>query len=95
MINTEATQARLEKFNNLWKTKKALELFMEERDVDTWVEILKSYRGKCGKKQSKLSWKDLADVIYSIYIRLSKSDDKGYCTCITSGDRMFWKEIQC
>lgn len=83
-----------EKFKNLWKTKKALELFVEERDIELWWQILKTYRPKCSKKQSKLWWKDLADVIHSIYIRLVKSDEQGYCTCITSWDKTLWKELQ-
>lgn len=82
------------KFKNLWKTKKAIELFMEDRDVELWALILKKYWSKCGKKQNKISWKHLADNIYSIYIRLSKSDSKGYCTCITSWDVVFRKDIQ-
>lgn len=32
--------------------------------------------------------------IFSWFIRLRDSDENGYCYCITSGKRMFWKEAQ-
>lgn len=44
------------------------------------------------KSRSQLV-KDL-DSIYSKYIRLLKSDEYGYCLCVTSGKRMFWTEAQ-
>lgn len=28
--------------------------------------------------------------IFSQYVRLLKSDEKGYCTCITCGGKVFW-----
>jgi len=34
------------------------------------------------------------DDIYSKYVRLDQSDEFGYCICVTSGERMFWKEAQ-
>lgn len=34
------------------------------------------------------------DAIYSQYVRLYQSDEFGYCICVTSGERMFWKEAQ-
>ena len=34
------------------------------------------------------------DAVYSQYIRLDKSDQYGYCVCVTSGERMFWKDTQ-
>lgn len=30
--------------------------------------------------------------IFSVYIRLRDADKHGYCTCITSGQKVFWKE---
>lgn len=44
-------------------------------------------------KRSKVV-KDL-DNIFSQYIRLKYSDQYGYCICVTSGQKMFWKEAQC
>lgn len=44
-------------------------------------------------KRSKVV-KDL-DAIFSQYIRLKESDEYGYCICVTSGQKMFWKEAQC
>lgn len=44
-------------------------------------------------KRSKVV-KDL-DNIFSQYIRLKASDQYGYCICVTSGQKMFWKEAQC
>jgi len=32
-----------------------------------------------------------ADRIFSLYIRLSKSDKEGYCECITCGKKLPWK----
>jgi hypothetical protein len=37
----------------------------------------------------------ILDRIFSEYIRLSKSDDNGYCRCITCGNIYHWKEIHC
>lgn len=44
-------------------------------------------------KRSKVV-KDL-DAIFSQYIRLKASDQYGYCICVTSGQKMLWKEAQC
>ena len=44
-------------------------------------------------KRSKVV-RDL-DAIFSQYIRLKESDEYGYCICVTSGQKMFWKEAQC
>ena len=37
-------------------------------------------------KDDKL-WK-----VFSIWIRLRDADENGYCTCCTSGQRIFWKD---
>jgi len=35
------------------------------------------------------------DLVFSRYIRLSRSDENGYATCITCGCKKNWKEQQC
>lgn len=72
----EKNKKYLSKFNNLFKTEKALDLFMEERDSEVWVEILKYYSSKNKKVQSKLNWKDVADDVFSEYVRLKSADSK-------------------
>lgn len=72
----EKNKKYLSKFNNLFKTEKALDLFMEERDSEVWVEILKYYSSKNKKVQSRLSWKDVADDVFSEYVRLNSADSK-------------------
>lgn len=32
--------------------------------------------------------------IFSRFVRLRDSDEFGFCTCITSGERMYWKKAQ-
>lgn len=34
------------------------------------------------------------DAIYSQYVRLDQSDEYGFCICVTSGERLFWKDAQ-
>jgi hypothetical protein len=72
----EKNKKYLSKFNNLFKTEKALDLFMEERDSEVWVEILKYYSSKNKKVQPKLNWKDVADDVFSEYVRLKSADSK-------------------
>jgi len=72
----EKNKKYLSKFNNLFKTEKALDLFMEEKDSEVWVEILKYYSSKNKKVQSRLSWKDVADDVFSEYVRLKSADSK-------------------
>jgi hypothetical protein len=43
------------------------------------------------KKRKKLNLKPL-DTVFSQYIRLRDSDNEGYCTCCSSGKRVFWKD---
>lgn len=77
-------------FKLLWKTKKATE------NIDPiLLTIVKEYRKKTWKVQSKVSWRDIADRVFSEYCRLYYADDYWYVTCITSGVRMFWKDSQC
>lgn len=81
----------LSKYKLLWKTKKALDLVKP----DDWQEILRYYWPKVRKPIGKISWKLLADRVFSEYCRLYYADNKWYVKCITSGVRMFWKDSQC
>ena len=49
-------------------------------------------KAKAGISKSKL--RDKLDAVFSKYIRLKYSDDKGYCRCISCGKVFPWKEIQ-
>ena len=77
-------------FKMLWKTKKAT-----ENIEPILLTIVKEYRKKTWKVQAKVTWKDIADRVFSEYCRLYYADDYGYVKCITSGVRMFWKDSQC
>lgn len=46
------------------------------------------------RKPSIKTLRDKLDRVFSIYIRLRDSDDKGYCRCISCGDIVYWKNIQ-
>ena len=81
----------LSKYKSLWKTKKALEQAKPEK----WQEILRYYWPKVWKPVAKISWKLLADRVFSEYCRLYYADDYGYVKCITSGVKMFWTKAQC
>lgn len=81
----------LTKYKSLWKTKKALETV----NAEDWQGILRYYWPKTWKPIGKITWKALADRVFSEYCRLYYADDKWYVTCITSGVRMFWKDSQC
>lgn len=39
--------------------------------------------------------KDKLDRIFSEYIRLRDSNDKGYCRCISCGSFHFWRDMDC
>ena len=79
------------KYTSLWKTKKA----MEQVKVEDREEILKYYWPKTWKKVSKITWKALADRVFSEYDRLYYADEYWYVRCITSGVKMFWDKSQC
>lgn len=79
------------KYTSLWKTKKA----MKQVKVEDREDILKYYWPKTWKKVSKITWKALADRVFSEYCRLYYADDYGYVRCITSGVKMFWTKAQC
>ncbi len=90
----EKNKKYLSKFNNLFKTNKALDLFMEERDSEVWVEILKYYSSKNKKVQSRLSWKDVADDVFSEYVRLKSADSKWMSKCVTCWVVAHWSKLQ-
>ena len=79
------------KYKSLWKTKKA----MEQVDASEWEEILKYYWPKTWKKNDKITWKALADRVFSEYCRLYYADSHWFVKCITSGVKMFWTKAQC
>ena len=56
------------------------------------VAKVPTIKKKKAKTRSQLV-KEL-DAVFSQYIRLDKSDKDGYCVCVTSGERMFWKDAQ-
>ena len=49
---------------------------------------------KTAKKPTRTKLVKKLDVVFSKYIRLSNSDNNGYCTCVTCGNKFYWKEIQ-
>lgn len=81
----------LTKYKSLWKTKKATETVNSE----DWQDILRYYWPKTWKPIAKITWKALADRVFSEYCRLYYADDYWYVTCITSWVRMFWTDAQC
>jgi hypothetical protein len=46
---------------------------------------------KTAKKPTRSKLIKKLDVIFSQYIRLSRSDKNGFCTCITCGKKGHWK----
>ena len=44
------------------------------------------------KKPSRSKLIKKLDNVFSQYIRLSRSDDQGFCTCVTCGKSAHWKE---
>lgn len=83
---TKIKQVKLPK--KLFKTAKAQTLFREQRAeyMPTRHEIFTIY--------SFSNWKDLADRVFSQYIRLRYSDREGNCSCVTCGKKMYWKDAQ-
>ena len=82
---------KLECFKKLWKTKKALEC---EDHKELWQHILKEYWTKCCKPQWSITWKDLADRVFSEYVRLHYADKDGMCICVTCNTKLPRKQIQ-
>lgn len=46
------------------------------------------------KKQTRSQLVKKLDTVFSQYIRKSKADKQGNCTCCTCGKKVHWKEIQ-
>lgn len=72
----------------LFKTNGSKNTFLSDRSwyLDTWERIFKTYNFN--------SWKELADRVYSQYIRLKNANKDWICTCITCGAKKHWREIQ-
>lgn len=74
---------------SFFKSEKAEQLFREEnQDCEAeWKDIFKRY---------KTAWwrKDLADRVFSQYIRIMNADKNGMCKCVTCGEMFTRKEIQ-
>jgi hypothetical protein len=83
-------------FEKLFKTKKALEYFLDEyqSNLDERHDLLHYYRPKTGKKKNKVNWTDLADRVHSEYTRLRECDDHGYCVCVTCQKKLHWYDMQ-
>ena len=92
---------KLEKYTNIFKTKKALDYFLEtyEDQLDTRYAIFWEYIPKAAantrKKVWKINRKDLADRVFSEYVRLFYADDYWYVRCFTSWVRLFRTDAQC
>lgn len=69
---------KLESFKKLWKTKKALECVDEEL-----IWVVKEYRTKTHKPQWSVTWKDIADRVFSEYVRLTHVNKDWMCKCVT------------
>lgn len=96
-INEDKINTYFSKFSLLRKTKKALQFFLYEQTTKSLYlryEIVQKYSKICGKKQNKINWRDLADRVYSEYIRLSECDDRWVWTCITCWHKDFWYNLQ-
>lgn len=88
-------------FKSLWKTKKALSDFLENEDLELWYEILSYYRPKVHWKKrgktptkAKITWKDIADRVFSEYVRLFYADLKWKCKCVTCWIVDHWFNLQ-
>jgi len=46
------------------------------------------------KKHSRSKLVKKLDTVFSQWVRLSKADKNGYCTCVTCSKKLYWKEIQ-
>ena len=92
---------KLEKYWWLFKTKKAVDYFQEcykdiyEKRVEIFREYIPKAAGNTWKKVWKVSRKDLADRVFSEYVRLFYADDYWYVRCFTSWVRLFRDKAQC
>lgn len=46
------------------------------------------------KKPTKSKLVKKLDIVFSRWVRLSNSDDKGYCECVTCNKKVHWYDIQ-
>lgn len=88
-----------EEFKMLYKTKKSLEWFLEKEDIMIWYELMREYRPKAANRKRNwrkwnITWKLVADAVFSDYIRLSFSDMKWKVACVTCWGVYDWKKIQ-
>ena len=96
-----AKNINIEKYWWLLKTKKAAEFFNEryEKELETRYAIFWEYVPKAAKymkkKVGKVNWKDLADRVFSDYVRLFYADDDWYVRCFTSWVRLPRYESEC
>ena len=84
------------KYKKLFKTKKALELFLEtyQEILEDWNTIFQYYYPKSGKKKEKVNRLDLADAVFSELVRVREADLKWMCTCVTCGVVLPWTKLQ-
>ena len=91
---------KLEKYTNIFKTKKALDYFLEryEQELEIRYAIFGEYIPRAAKYTKKKVWKvnrrDLADRVFSDYVRLYYADDYWYVRCFTSWVRLLWNEAE-
>lgn len=91
----------LENYWGIFKTKKALEFFLEryEDKTDTRYSIFWEYIPRAAKytkkKVWKVNWRDLADRVFSDYVRLFYADEYWYVRCFTSRVRLKRNESEC
>lgn len=82
-------QINPQSFKKLWKTKKATE------NIEPIIlDIIKEYRPKVHKPQWSVTRKDLADRVFSEYIRLKNIGTNWMCKCVTCWVEMPYTEIQ-
>lgn len=85
-------QINPQSFKKLWKTKKAT-----ENIEPILLDIVKEYRPKVHKPQWSVTRKDLADRVFSEYVRLKASfedNNEWMCKCVTCWVEMPYTEIQ-
>lgn len=89
MAQKKTKQINPQSFKKLWKTKKAT-----ENIEPILLDIVKEYRVKVHKPQWSVTRKDLADRVFSEYVRLKEADNNWVCTCVTCWAKMPRTEIQ-
>lgn len=85
-------QINPQSFKKLWKTKKAT-----ENIEPILLDIVKEYRVKVHKPQWSVTRKDLADRVFSEYVRLKaafEDNNNWICKCVTCWAEMPWEQIQ-